>query len=94
MRMFYMFLKIPENKMYKTILTCNERDALLYHFFLIHASIFVNRKPTICLGENKGADKLRSNCEAEQQAKIKAQTAKLIRAFVFAGTNSAIPLLP
>ena len=24
-------------------------------------------KPTICLGENKGADQLRSNCEAEYQ---------------------------
>ena len=23
-------------------------------------------KPTICLGENKGADQLRSNCEADQ----------------------------
>ena len=31
-------------------------------------------KPTICLGENKGADQLRSNCV----------TAKLISAFVFA----------
>ena len=24
-------------------------------------------KPTICLGENKGADQLRSNCEADQR---------------------------
>ena len=24
------------------------------------------RKPTICIGENKGADQLRSNCEADQ----------------------------
>ena len=23
-------------------------------------------KPTICLGENKGADQLRNNCEADQ----------------------------
>ena len=23
-------------------------------------------KPTICIGENKGADQLRSNCEADQ----------------------------
>ena len=30
-------------------------------------------KPTICIGENKGADQLRSNCEAD-----------LISAFVFA----------
>ena len=32
-------------------------------------------KPAICIGENKGADQLRSNCEA---------TAKLISAVVFA----------
>ena len=25
-------------------------------------------KTTICLGENKGADQLRSNCEADQQS--------------------------
>ena len=24
-------------------------------------------KPTICLSENKGADQLRSNCEADQR---------------------------
>ena len=24
-------------------------------------------KPTICLGENKGVDQLRSNCEADQR---------------------------
>ena len=24
-------------------------------------------KPTICIGENKGADQLRSNCEADQR---------------------------
>ena len=27
----------------------------------------VMRKPTFCLGENKGADQLRSNCEADQR---------------------------
>ena len=36
-------------------------------------------KPKICLGENKGADQLRSNCKASF-----AVTAKLISAFVFA----------
>ena len=25
------------------------------------------RKPTICIGENKGADQLHSNCEADQR---------------------------
>ena len=24
-------------------------------------------RPTICIGENKGADQLRSNCEADQR---------------------------
>ena len=24
-------------------------------------------KPTICIGENKGVDQLRSNCEADQR---------------------------
>ena len=38
------------------------------------------RKPTICLCENKGADQLRSNCEADQR-------------LYFRYTDSAIPLL-
>ena len=37
-------------------------------------------KPTICIGENKGADQLRSNCEADQR-------------FSFRYTYSTIPLL-
>ena len=37
-------------------------------------------KPTICLGENKGADQLRSNCEADQR-------------LCFRFTDSIIPLL-
>ena len=37
-------------------------------------------KPTICKGENKGADQLRSNCEAEQLP-------------CFRYTDSTIPLL-
>ena len=38
-------------------------------------------KPTICLGENKGADQLRGNREADQR-------------LCFRYTDSAIPLLP
>ena len=38
-------------------------------------------KPTICIGENKGADQLRSNCEADQR-------------LCFRYTDSTIPLLP
>ena len=38
------------------------------------------RKPTICIGENKGADQLRSNCEADQR-------------LCFRYTDSTIPLL-
>ena len=37
-------------------------------------------KPTICLGENKGADQLRSNCEADQRLCLRY-------------TNSTIPHL-
>ena len=37
-------------------------------------------KPTICIGENKGADQLRSNCEADQR-------------LCFRQTDSTIPLL-
>ena len=36
-------------------------------------------KPTICIGENKGADQLRSNCEADQR-------------LCFCYTDSTIPL--
>ena len=38
-------------------------------------------KPTICLGENKGADQLRGNREADQR-------------LCFRYTDSTIPLLP
>ena len=37
-------------------------------------------KPTICIGKNKGADQLRSNCEADQR-------------LCFRHTSSTIPLL-
>ena len=37
-------------------------------------------QPTICIGENKGADQLRSNCEADQR-------------LCFHYTDSKIPLL-
>ena len=37
-------------------------------------------KPRICIGENKGADQLRSNCEADQR-------------LCFRYTDSTIPLL-
>ena len=38
------------------------------------------RKPTICIGENKGADQLRSKCEADQR-------------LCFRYSDSTIPLL-
>ena len=38
-------------------------------------------KPTICIGENKGADQLRSHCKADQR-------------LCFCYTDSTIPLLP
>ena len=37
-------------------------------------------KPTICIGENKGADQLHSNCEADQR-------------FCFHYKDNTIPLL-
>ena len=37
-------------------------------------------KPTLCIGENKGADQLRSNCEADQRLCVRY-------------TDSTIPLL-
>ena len=40
-------------------------------------------KPTICIGENKGADQLRSNCESASQYRSNCE-ADLISAFVFA----------
>ena len=39
------------------------------------------RKPTICIGENKGADQLRGNREADQR-------------LCFRYTGSTLPLLP
>ena len=47
--------------------------------FLSHLSRRMG-KPTICIGENKGADQLRSNCEADQR-------------LCFRYTDSTIPLL-
>ena len=44
-----------------------------------HMSRFMG-KPTICIGENKGADQLRINCEADQR-------------LCFRYTDSTIPLL-
>ena len=50
---------------------------------LIHISLNMSRcmgKPTICIGENKVAEQLRSNCEADQR-------------LCFRYTDSTIPLL-
>ena len=43
-------------------------------------------KPTICLGENKGADQLRSNCEADRNCEADQR-------LCFRYTDSTIPLL-
>ena len=40
------------------------------HCQMIHVYKYMSLlmgKPTICIGENKGADQLRSNCEADQR---------------------------
>ena len=52
---------------------------LYFFFFFLHLSHHVG-KPTICLRENKGADQLRSNCEADQR-------------LCFCFSNSIVPLL-
>ena len=39
-------------------------------FFFYDNILYLSRhmgKPTICLGENKGSDQLRSDCEADQR---------------------------
>ena len=53
-------------------------------FYRLVASLVVHLrrhmgKPTICLGENKGADQLHSNCEADQR-------------LCFRCTDSSLPL--
>ena len=57
-------------------------DRLQVYFDIIRF-LYMNRhmgKLTICLGENKGADQLRSNCEADQR-------------LCFRNSNSTVPLL-
>ena len=49
-----------------------ERDELIQNFILIYFMKLINmsramRKPDFCLCENKGADQLRSYCEADQR---------------------------
>ena len=55
------------------LITSNREDI---GYFIYHVSRHM-RKPTICIGENKGADQLRSYISF-------AVTAKLISAFAFA----------
>ena len=38
-----------------------------FHHFLQNEMSHLMGKPTICIGENKGADQLRGNCEADQR---------------------------
>ena len=54
------------------IMPRNNREALqaFTHFRFISSSLLYElhlRKPDFCLCENKGADQLRSNCEADQR---------------------------
>ena len=50
--------------------TCSEATLLVFHgksSFFADAKMSCHMgKPTICLGENKGSDQLRSNCKADQ----------------------------
>ena len=38
-------------------------------------------QPTICIGENKGADQLRSNCEADQRLCFRYSDSTLLALF-------------
>ena len=49
-------------------------------YILVQLMSLCVRKPTICICENKDADQLRSNCEADQR-------------LCFRHTDSTIPLL-
>ena len=66
---------------------CNPRRTNESVETLTQSQLFVNEmsrlmgKPTICICENKGADQLRSNCEADQH-------------LCFRYTDRTIPLLP
>ena len=64
---------IPKNRITRTP-ACNLRT---------NYKSRIVRKPDFCLCENKGADQLRGNCEADPQISF-AVIAKLISAFVFA----------
>ena len=57
----------------------NKSTHLVYQYKKMYLSRRMG-KPTICIGENKGADQLRSNCEADQR-------------LCFRYTDSTIPLL-
>ena len=53
---------------------------LYYEGFIFYYMSCCMGKPTICIGENKDADQLRSNCEADQR-------------LCFRYTDSTFPLL-
>ena len=60
----YLECNLRVNKMKEYRLCLEEKDNK------INVNIYLSirmRKPTICLGENKGTDQLRSNCEANQR---------------------------
>ena len=67
-----------QNCLIKMVLTCTHNQCLSKN--KINMS-HVMRKPDFCLCENKGADQLRSNCEADQR-------------LCFRYLDSTIPLLP
>ena len=57
------------------------RRAVIGYFESFHQKSLVMRKPAFCICENKDADQLRGNCEADQR-------------HCFHLTDSTIPLLP
>ena len=66
--LFYHFYYIIDEG-YFTIIKFRQienQNAQLRDFINLYLSLCM-RKPTKCFGENKGADQLRSNCEADQR---------------------------
>ena len=64
---------VQSREVVKTMSECEKYDIILMynnlilHLFCIHDLSLCMRKPTICICENKDADQLRGNREADQR---------------------------
>ena len=70
-----------QKEVWRLILICILKQNELQAYSLVITNLSRRiRKPTTCIGENKGADQLRSNCEADQR-------------LCFRYSDSTVPLL-